>query len=151
MSGVRFTPAVCRMRQTGRLTMCCVSIPPWVGIAICAFSNRWCGYRSLLVHFWLVRFFRRFRRRCEGTRGNDRGNSECGMRNSELKYGAVLRGKVRFCVSILALLRFPPGVRWGLRAPKPAPKSLRLSGPSSCNSRPCALYAAQIDFALSET
>ena len=25
----------------------------------------------------------------------------------------------------------PQGVRWGLRAPKPAPKSLRLSGLSS--------------------
>ena len=41
------------------------------------------------------------------------------------------RGRVRFCVSLLALPCFPRGVRWGLRAPKPAPKSLRLSGLSS--------------------
>ena len=33
------------------------------------------------------------------------------------------RGRVRFCVIILALPCFPRGVRWGLRAPKPAPKS----------------------------
>ena len=33
------------------------------------------------------------------------------------------RGRVRFCVIVLALRCFPRGVRWGLRAPKPAPKS----------------------------
>ena len=42
--------------------------------------------------------------------------------------GAAL---VRFCAIALALKCFPLGVRWGLRAPKPAPKSLRLSGLSS--------------------
>ena len=45
------------------------------------------------------------------------------------------RGRVRFCVNILSLSCFPRGVRWGLRAPKPAPKSLRLSGLSSFDSR----------------
>ena len=35
----------------------------------------------------------------------------------------------------------PRGVRWG-SAPQTAPKSLRLSGLSSFDSRPCALYAA---------
>ena len=40
------------------------------------------------------------------------------------------RGRVRFCVIILALRRFPRGVRWGC-APQTAPKSLRLSGLSS--------------------
>ena len=45
------------------------------------------------------------------------------------------RGRVRFCVTALALLCFPRGVRWGLRAPKPAPKSLRLSGLSSFDSQ----------------
>ena len=37
---------------------------------------------------------------------------------------------IRFCASTLALLCFPPGVRWGC-APQTAPKSLRLSGLSS--------------------
>ena len=41
---------------------------------------------------------------------------------------------VRLCVNLLALPCFPRGVRWGLRAPKPAPKSLRLSGLSSFDS-----------------
>ena len=41
---------------------------------------------------------------------------------------------VRFCASILALLCFPRGVRWGY-APQTAPKSLRLSGLSSFDSR----------------
>ena len=40
-----------------------------------------------------------------------------------------------FCASILALPCFPRGVRWGLRAPKPAPKSHWLSGLSSFDSR----------------
>ena len=45
------------------------------------------------------------------------------------------RGRVRFCVSLLALPCFPRGIRWGLRAPKPAPKSHWLSGLSSWGSR----------------
>ena len=44
------------------------------------------------------------------------------------------RGKVRFCVIVLALRCFPRGVRWGY-APQTAPKSLRLSGLSSFDSR----------------
>ena len=46
-----------------------------------------------------------------------------------------------FCANTLALPCFPRGVRWGLRAPKPAPKSLRLSGLSSGAGRvrKCAL------------
>ena len=44
------------------------------------------------------------------------------------------RGRVRFCVTISALRRFPRGVRWGY-APQTAPKSLRLSGLSSFDSR----------------
>ncbi len=48
---------------------------------------------------------------------------------------------VRFCAATSALICFPRGVRWGLRAPKPAPKSLRLSGLSSGAGRAaeCAL------------
>ena len=51
------------------------------------------------------------------------------------------RGRVRFCVTALALLCFPRGVRWGC-APQTAPKSLRLSGLSSGAGRAakCALH-----------
>ena len=45
-------------------------------------------------------------------------------------YGVGGAAFVRFCASTLALLCFPPGVRWGC-APQTAPKSLRLSGLSS--------------------
>ena len=52
-------------------------------------------------------------------------------------HGAGGAAFVRFCVTASALQFFPRGVRWGLRAPKPAPKSrmwkrhCRLSGLSS--------------------
>ena len=42
--------------------------------------------------------------------------------------GAFLREHIGFVM-------FSAGVRWGLRAPKPAPKSHRLSGLSSFGSR----------------
>ena len=44
-------------RQTEWLAECCVPIPPWVEIADSAFSNCRYGYRTLSVHFGLVRFF----------------------------------------------------------------------------------------------
>ena len=72
-----------------------------------------CWFTSGLRVFW-----RRSRRRTKGRRGRSRR-----------------RGRVRFCVTISALRRFPRGVRWGLSAPKPAPKSHWLSGLSSCDSR----------------
>ena len=60
-----------------------------------------------------------------------RGNAENGGNGERSRR----RSRVRFCVTIWALRRFPRGVRWGLRAPKPAPKSHWLSGLSSCDSR----------------
>ena len=48
-----------------------------------------------------------------------RGNAENGGNGERSRR----RGRVRFCVTISALRRFPRGVRWGLRAPKPAPRS----------------------------
>ena len=68
-----------------------------------------------------------------------RGRGERGY--GERGYGAGGAALVRFYVSLLALPCFPRGVRWGLRAPKPAPKSLRLSGLSSGAGRAaeCAL------------
>ena len=55
---------------------------------------------------------------------------------------------VRLCVNLLALPYFPRGVRWGLRAPKPAPKSLRLSGLSSFDSRQRTLLRKSISLAM---
>ena len=107
-------------RQTGRLAICSVPVPPWVVIAGSAFSNRRCGYRAFLVHFGRARFLVAIPTENEETR-------ERGERSRR-------RDRVRFCVIISALSCFPRGVRWGLRAPKPAPKSLRLSGLSSFGS-----------------
>ena len=42
--------------QTGRLAGGCVSIPPWVGIAL-VHSQMLYGYRALLVYFRIVRCF----------------------------------------------------------------------------------------------
>ena len=55
------------VRQTGRLAGCFVPVPPWVGIAIRAFSNRRCGYPAFLVHFGLARFFMAIPTENEGT------------------------------------------------------------------------------------
>ncbi len=93
-----------------------------VEIAIRAFSRRWCGYLPLLVHFGFVRLFVAIPTGIPGTRGT---------RNGVRENGAGGAAFVRFCAIALALQFFPRGVRWGLRAPKPAPKSLRLSGLSS--------------------
>ena len=95
------------VRQTGRLAICCVSIPPWVGIAGSAFSNRWCGYRISWVHFGLVRFFMAI------PTENERDG---GMRRTEgTENGVGGAAEERFCASISALRRFPRGVRWGKR------------------------------------
>ena len=75
-------------------------------------------YPALWVHFGLARFLAAIPTGARGDAGDGGGAAW-----------------VRFCVIILALRRFPRGVRWGLRAPKPAPKSLRLSGLSSLGSR----------------
>ena len=74
-----FDHACClpRERQTGRLALCCVPIPPWVVIAIRAFSNvrtiiRLCGFTSGLRVFG-----RRSRREHEGTRGTEAARRGC--------------------------------------------------------------------------
>ena len=124
MSCVRFTPAVCRLcaKQDG-LREGCVPIPPWVGIAIRAFSDvAWSsGFVGSL-------------RACAFSGGDPDGETK--GRGERRR-----RGKVRFCVTALALLCFPRGVRWGC-APQTAPKSLRLSGLSSGAGRAakCALH-----------
>ena len=126
------------LRQTGRLAISCVSIPQveiafvrsrsvGVVIGLCRFTS------GLGVSLW------RSRRVIGDTENGERGYGVG---------GAVL---VRLCAVALALRRFPWGVRWGLRAPKPAPKSLRLSGLSSgagrvrkcvqCGTLPWCVYA----------
>ena len=105
-------------RQTGRLAICSVPIPPWVEIAIRAFSDV----------AWLSGFVGSLRA-CAFLYGDPDGERKGRGGRSRR------RGRVRFCVTISTLRRFPRGVRWGLRAPKPAPKSLRLSGLSSFDSR----------------
>ena len=57
----------------------------------------------------------------------------------------------RFCVTISALRRFPRGVRWGLRAPKPAPKSHWLSGLSSFGSRRGCVSHGEGDSGITKT
>ena len=93
-----------------------------VEIATRAFSQR----PSVICLGWFTSGFRvslwRSRR---GYRG--RGERKTGLRRN----GAGGAAFVRFCAGALTLQVFPRGVRWGLRAPKPAPKSLRLSGLSS--------------------
>ena len=80
----------------------------------CRAVIEFCGLTlGLRVSLW------RFRRNSEGTQGTAR---QFGMRNSELGYGAVLHSKVHFYAIALTLPCFPRGVRWGLRAPKPAPR-----------------------------
>ena len=77
-------------RQTGRLAMCCVSIPQ-VEIAICAFSKCWRGYLPWWVHFGFGRFF-------VAISTGYRGTEERGTEN-----GAGGAAFVRFCASTLAL------------------------------------------------
>ena len=107
MSCVRFTPAVCRLcaKQDGLRDVPFLfrrgSGSPF------ARSRMSRGYRALLVHFGLARFFMAIPTENERERG---GRSR-------------RRGGVRFCVTISALRRFPRGVRWGC-APQTAPRRL---------------------------
>mgnify|MGYP006906673074 CR=1 FL=1 len=107
-----------------------------VEIAIRAFSRCQCGYLPLLVHFGLVRFFMAIPTENEGTRGTENGVG-----------GAAW---VRFCVNVLALPCFPRGVRWGC-APQTAPKSLRLSGLSSFDSRCGCVSRGEGHLGMTET
>ena len=88
------------VRQTGRLAGCSVPIPPWVGIAGSAFSNRRYGYRALWVHFGLARFFMAIPTENEGTRGT----------GSAARCGCVLRKHIGFVM-------LSAGSTLGLRAP----------------------------------
>ena len=87
-------------RQTGRLAICSVPIPPWVVIAGSAFSNRRCGYRAFLVHFGRARFLAAIP---TGARGD-------GERSRRRGVGASLREHIGFVM-------LSAGSPLGLRAP----------------------------------
>ncbi len=125
-------------------------------------SHMSCGYRACLVHFGIVRFLLAIPTEYEETRRMESA-ARCGgifaqshwlckvfrreyvggCAPPNLRQRAIgsldslhlIRGVSAICVSILALQRFLRGVRWGLRAPKPAPKSHWLSGLSSFDSQ----------------
>ena len=124
MPCVRFTPAVCRLcaKQNG-LRNVSFLFRRGSGSPIVR-SQRPCDYRTQLVHFGIVRFLAVIPTENEETRERGRPENRIGGAAQE-----------RFCVIISALPCFPRGVRWGLRAPKPAPKSHWLSGLSSFDSR----------------
>ena len=96
-------------RQTERLAVCCVPIPPWVEIAIRAFSRRWCGYLPWRVHFGFVRLFVAIPTEDEGDE-ETRGNGRDGERSRRWVVSALLRDRIGFAV-------FSAGSTLGLRAP----------------------------------
>ena len=109
-------------RQTDRLAICCVPIPAWVEIAFRAFSNV-VRLSGVLGSLWACAFFAGD---SDGVTEERGGNSECGMRNSELGYGgwsvrqsALLRKHIGFAM-------FPAGSTLGLRAPDCAKEPLAL-------------------------
>ena len=107
-------------RQTGRLAECSVSIPPWVEIAVSAFSNCRYGYRTLLVHFGLARFLAAIpTENAERTRGR--------RTESAAQQSAFLRK----CISFVA---FSAGRTLGAARPQTCAKETRLPGLSSFGS-----------------
>ena len=131
-SCVRLTPVSFPLSgKERRLAICFVPVPPWVVIAIRAFSDvvRLSGFvGSFRVCMFLY-----------GDPDGERRNAENGVGGAAEEH---------FCVIILALRRFPRGVRWGLRAPKPAPKSHWLSGLSSFDSRQSSFGRKSINLAM---
>ena len=126
MPGVRFywnvlcsfTPAVCRMAPN-RTACGMLRSSSAVG------RDRWACVLESLVRFsrmvgliWA----------CAFPYGDPDGETK-GRRERSRR-----RGRVRFCVIILALRRFPRGVRWGY-APQTCAKETRLPGLSSFDSR----------------
>ena len=95
-------------RQTGRLAICFLSVPPWVVIAGSAFSNRRYGYPDFLVHFGIVRFLAAIPTEDEGT-GDERDAGD-GERSRRRIGSALLRDRIGFAM-------LSAGSPLGLRAP----------------------------------
>ena len=106
--------------------MCSVPIPPWVVIAIRAFSNRRCGYRALWVHFGRVRFFMAIPTENEGT--GERGERRERRTESAARQSAFLRDRIGFVM-------FSAGSPLGAARPQTCAKETRLPGLSSFDSR----------------
>ena len=109
-------------RQTERLAICSVPIPPWVVIAGSAFSNRQCGHRISWVHFGLARFFMAIPTENEGT--GERGERRERRTESAARQSAFLRDRISFAMFSAGS---PLGAECGSRtaaAPKPAPRRL---------------------------
>ena len=127
MSRVRSRLLFAAERQTDRLARRFVSISAWVGIASCAFSCVGVVIGHIGFTSGLRVSCRRFRR------SYGRGwiyEKERRIYGRSFRYGLLFD-------------MIPPGVRWGLRAPKPAPRRHCLPGLSSCDSRPCTFYAGK--------
>ena len=105
------------VRQTGRLAGGCAPVPPWVVIAGSAFSNRWCGYRALWVHFGFSRFFVAIPTGLPGTRGT---------RNGVTKERGWRRGLCALLRRRIDLAGLSAGSTLGLRAPDCAKESSTL-------------------------
>ena len=105
-------------RQTGRLAIACVPIPPGRDRCSCVLA----ALARLSAFVGSLRVWPFLAGDLDGGAGDgvtgDAGN------------GAGGAALVRLYAAALALRRFPRGVRWGC-APQTAPKSLRLSGLSS--------------------
>ena len=84
------------VRQTGRLALCSVPIPPWVVIAGSAFSNRRRGYPAFLVHFGLARFCMAIPTETVGT--GERGERRERRTESAARQSVFLRDHIGFVV-----------------------------------------------------
>ena len=117
MSGVRFTPVSFPLSgKERRLAVCSVPIPPWVEIALRAFSNCPYGYRALWVHFGFSRFFVAI----PTENGGDGENAETTRGRSRRRcVSAFLRKHIGFAM-------FSAGSTLGLRAPDCAKESSTL-------------------------
>ena len=102
------------VRQTGRLAGSCVPVPPWVVIAIRAFSWCRCGYLPWRVHFGFVRFFMAI-----PTGYRDAGTELRGGRGWRRGACASLRNRI-------GLVSLSAGRTLGLRAPDCAKESSTL-------------------------
>ena len=116
------------VRQTERLAICFLSVPPWVVIAGSAFSNRRRGYRGWLVHFGIVRFH-------VAIPTENEGDARDGERSRRRIGSALLRDRIGFAM-FSAGSPLGRNVEAALRPrPQTCAKETRLPGLSSFDSQ----------------